>query len=1357
MLDILHSLTTARLPRLPLFVLLVTVVAVQGRVHGQATPPHTLYFAEGATGFFTTSIDLINPSASDTATATMTFVGDSGPVGTRTITLGPGTSQSISLDAEVGTAGGYGTIVESDIELAGERRMSWGEGGYGSSLERGVRQASATWYFAEGSTTLFDLYYLLLNPGTTAADVTIRFLRDDGPPITRTARVAPRSRTTVRILDFSDPELQAASFGAVLTSTVPIVAEQAMYQSSQTQYFGAGAASAATPTLATTVHFAEGATGPFFDEFLLLINPSPAAAATATILYRLPDGTTLLKAYAIEPERRLTVWLNQEARSDPALAALASTAVAVTVTSDIPIAVTRKMYWPTPQAPDGWGEASDAAGFTTTTLEAYIARAIVGGTDQAETYVLIANTSADAGQIQITLTPAAGAPVVRTYPIAGNARLTVDLAWFGIVDQPCRVVIESLASPQSVPIVVEVAEYTSPGGTFWAAGSASAASVPATPPGTGAPTFTSATSTTFTVGSAGTFTVTTDGTPTAAITVAGALPPGVTFVDHGDGTGTLSGTPAADTGGVAVLTFTAANGVLPNAEQAFTLTVHQAPAIASAATATFSVGTAGAFTVTTSGVPAPALIQEGSLPTGVTFTDNGNGTGTLAGTPAAGTAGSYALTFTATNVVGTSAAQAFVLTVTQPSPTLTSVAPNQGSQGSTVAVTLTGTDFVAGATTVAVGGSGVTVTDVVVSSLTALTATFVIDQSAPEGFRTVTVTTAGGTSGPRFFTVSLPAPGVPTLTSITPNSGTQGTTVAVTLTGTDFVMDATTVAVSGGDVTVTNVVVRSPMSLTADLVLGAAAVGPRSVTVTTTAGTSGPQDFTVVVPAPPTLTSIAPNHGIQGTTVAVTLTGADFVVGATTVTVGGSGVTVADVVVSSGTSLTANFVLDPIAAVGPRPVTVTTATGTSTPRGFAIDLAPPTLTGVSPNQGTPGNTVAVTLSGTNFVGGATTVSVGGADVTVTNVIVGSPTSLTASFVLDPAAAAGARAVTVTTAGGTSGAQPFTVNAPPAPTLTGVSPDSGLRGETIAVTLTGTNFIAGATTVAVAGGGVTVTNVVVGSSTSLSATFVLDLAADGPRSVTVTTAGGTSGPQPFTIRLPSSGIRVFAPTDGPQTFTVPAGVVSVLIETVGARGGGSNGANAGRAVARVSVVPGTLLTVRVGGAGQADGAGGFNGGGGSTGTGGSGGGGATSVHDGATPLVIAGGGGGGGVPSTGGGGRGGLGGGLTAGDASTVIAGGRPGRGGGQLTGGAGGAAGGSATATDGTAGTAGMGGTGGSDQPGVLGGGGGGGGYFGGGGGGGGTPGTGGGGGGSSFTAPGATEVLHQRGSSFGASVVISW
>ena len=60
---------------------------------------------------------------------------------------------------------------------------------------------------------------------------------------------------------------------------------------------------------------------------------------------------------------------------------------------------------------------------------------------------------------------------------------------------------------------------------------------------------------------------------------------------------------------------------------------------------------------------------------------------------------------------------------------------------------------------------------------------------------------------------------------------------------------------------------------------------------------------------------------------------------------------------------------------GPRTVTVTTAGGTTAPQGFTINCRRPTLTSVSPNQGIRGTTVAVTLTGTNFVVGATTVAV----------------------------------------------------------------------------------------------------------------------------------------------------------------------------------------------------------------------------------------------------------------------------------------------------------------------------------------------------------------------------------------------
>jgi FKBP-type peptidyl-prolyl cis-trans isomerase FkpA len=89
------------------------------------------------------------------------------------------------------------------------------------------------------------------------------------------------------------------------------------------------------------------------------------------------------------------------------------------------------------------------------------------------------------------------------------------------------------------------------------------------------------------------------------------------------------------------------------------------PALTSTGSTTFTIGSAGSFTVTTSGTPSPTLVQGGAvLPAGVTFVDNRDGTGTLSGTPAAGTAGTYALSFTATNVGG-SAIQNFTLTVSE--------------------------------------------------------------------------------------------------------------------------------------------------------------------------------------------------------------------------------------------------------------------------------------------------------------------------------------------------------------------------------------------------------------------------------------------------------------------------------------------------------------------------------------------------------------------------------------------------------------------------------------------------------------------------------------------------------------------
>jgi len=100
-------------------------------------------------------------------------------------------------------------------------------------------------------------------------------------------------------------------------------------------------------------------------------------------------------------------------------------------------------------------------------------------------------------------------------------------------------------------------------------------------------------------------------------------------------------------------------------------TVDVAPlAITSNPSAVFQPGQAGTFTVTTSGSPQATLRKSGALPPGITFTDNGDGTATIAGT-APTTTGVYPITITARNGVSRTVRQAFLLYVGTP-PTITS-------------------------------------------------------------------------------------------------------------------------------------------------------------------------------------------------------------------------------------------------------------------------------------------------------------------------------------------------------------------------------------------------------------------------------------------------------------------------------------------------------------------------------------------------------------------------------------------------------------------------------------------------------------------------------------------------------------
>ena len=142
--------------------------------------------------------------------------------------------------------------------------------------------------------------------------------------------------------------------------------------------------------------------------------------------------------------------------------------------------------------------------------------------------------------------------------------------------------------------------------------------------------------------------------------------------------------PAAESGGLYPITFTARNGIAPDYAQQFNLTVFQAPAITSVASSTFAAGTAGSFALTATGFPAPSFSATGALPTGVAVTDQAPGGWELSGTPAVGSGGVYPIIIDASNGVGAVAEQRFILTIREApsfksSPKATFVAGTSGS------------------------------------------------------------------------------------------------------------------------------------------------------------------------------------------------------------------------------------------------------------------------------------------------------------------------------------------------------------------------------------------------------------------------------------------------------------------------------------------------------------------------------------------------------------------------------------------------------------------------------------------------------------------------------------------------------
>jgi autotransporter-associated beta strand protein len=426
------------------------------------TLPFTYLLTEGATGtFFDDDVLIANPL--DTAVdARLTFMLDGGATVVEHRTVPARSRITVRVDDIPGlesTSAAVQVNAEGGTPLIVERSMFWDTSYYAGHTASAVSTPLWEWWFAEGCQGFFDTYILLANPNAESAMVFITFLREGEGPAGAWYTVPPFSRVTAYAGDI--PELVDRRFGMIVRSWNTLLVERSMYfASTPERVWGGGHVSAGAEPSSSWVH-AEGASGGFFNTFLLLTNGGNVPA-NVDLRFLLESGEVVTTRKIVGPQQRLTV--NPAMEGD---ARLERAAFSTVVTSDVPIMSERSMYWPGDATP--FGEGHNSAGETQLGTSWGLAEGRIGGPMDFMTYILLANPGSTAAEVQITYLREGDTPVAKTYTVPPTSRFTLDVKSLvpEIQNQSFAALI---AVTNNVPIAVERSMYWNANGVFWAGG-----------------------------------------------------------------------------------------------------------------------------------------------------------------------------------------------------------------------------------------------------------------------------------------------------------------------------------------------------------------------------------------------------------------------------------------------------------------------------------------------------------------------------------------------------------------------------------------------------------------------------------------------------------------------------------------------------------------------------------------------------------------------------------------------------------------------------------------------------------------------------------------------------------------------
>lgn len=185
---------------------------------------------------------------------------------------------------------------------------------------------------AEPGDSNFDTWILLQNPGEETATANVQFMTEAGKTTEKAVGLGPRSRTTL----FANDYVNNASFSTSVQSDEKIIAERSEYFNYKGRLDG-GHAKPGIVLPSREWYFAEGYTGPGFEEWLLVQNPN-GRQVRLDVQFMKEDGSTTSQSYTIQPLSRLTVEVNS-------VPGMGETQVSAFLSSNLPVTAERTMYF----------------------------------------------------------------------------------------------------------------------------------------------------------------------------------------------------------------------------------------------------------------------------------------------------------------------------------------------------------------------------------------------------------------------------------------------------------------------------------------------------------------------------------------------------------------------------------------------------------------------------------------------------------------------------------------------------------------------------------------------------------------------------------------------------------------------------------------------------------------------------------------------------------------------------------------------------------------------------------------------------------------------------------------------------